>query len=252
MDYYITGDFRKCPLGPFTHENKKLVWPGITDDFDPYGYKYEIVDDPRFVNGSACRMKYPVGHYGMQDQSYQIRLRSPTTIANLEFYWLFEQDFSFYTPNTHQAGGGKIGPCINWGEIGGVEAKRGTRAMWWYNANGSNHEHPVFSPSCQDQRSGHQLIQPPRYTKPIVTEQMYKFRIRLEGGPYGMAEYFQDDVLIGRTECAMLVSSSDDVIFDFAFFAGGATPDFAPTHDSYARHGGVRMWSGKDDPILPT
>lgn len=247
LHYNRVGDFARVPTGPFTTENKKKVWDDliapVSSDADPTGKHFSIVDDTRFPGGRACRMTYPKGSYGMKDQFYQIRYKSPQTYANLEFYWLFEDHFSFYTPNTQNHGGGKIGPCINWGEVGGVTEKRGTRAMWWINANGSVHAHPVYSPSCQDQRTGNQLIQPPQYTKPILTDHLYKFGIKIKGGPNGHAEYRQDDVLIAQTTHNMQASVTDDVIYDFAFFMGGDAPEYGPEHDSYARHGGVHFWS---------
>jgi hypothetical protein len=41
------------------------------------------------------------------------------------------------------------------------------------------------------------------------------------------------------------VTFQDDVLIDFAFFSGGNNPDNEPEHDSFARHGGIRYWSGE-------
>jgi hypothetical protein len=167
MDYNYTGNFGAAPLGPFTSANKKLVWAdgnaSLAQDFDPNGKWYEIVADDRFPNGRACRMKFGKGRVGMQDQSYQVKLPSPRTVANIEFLWLFEAGFAFYNEDVanNTSGNGKLGPCIQWGPVGG-SVDRGTRCMWWWNANGSNHAHPVLSPSCQDQETGNQHIQPIR------------------------------------------------------------------------------------------
>lgn len=254
MDYKFAGDFSKAPLGTFTEANKKLVWPGLSYDADKTGKYYEIVEDSRFPGGRACRMKYPKGGVGMNDQFYQVRIKSPQTIANLEFLWLFEDNFSFMTPNANKTCGGKIGPCINWGEVGGETSKRGTRAMMWWNGSGSNYPNPpdtgcpVFSPSCQDQRSGNQLVQPVKYSAKLVRNQVYKFRIQLKGGPGGQAKYWLDDTLLADTGVKdMMATATDDVLYDFAFFSGGAThPDNEPQWDSFARHGGIRYWSGSE------
>lgn len=254
MDYKFAGDFSKAPLGPFTNANKKLVWPGLTDDFDPNGTKFEIVEDSRFPGGKACRMFYPKGQYGMQNQSYAIRIKSPQTICNIEWLWLWEPNFSFYTPNvgSKDGGGGKLGPCINWGEIGGETSKRGTRCMIWFNSHGSKKDNECHNPSCQDQRSGNQLIQPVVYSKKIVTDAIYKFRIQMRGGPDGFAKYWitypgdQTETLLG--ECHgknMMATATDDVIYDFAYFSGGNDPAYSPEWDSYARNGGIRYWSGE-------
>jgi hypothetical protein len=253
MDYKFAGDFSKAPLGPFTEANKKLVWPGLSYDADKGGKHFELVKDDRFPSGVACRMTYLKGSYGMKDQFYQIRLKSPQTICNLEFLWLAEDGFSWYSDVAGgDGGGGKLGPCINWGEVGGEEAKRGTRCMIWWNSHGSKKDNECFNPSCQDQRSGNQLIQPVVYSKRIVTNQIYKFRIQMRGGPDGFAKYWvtypgeQAETLLGQTGTKnMMATSSDDVLYDFAFFSGGAAPAYSPEHDSYARHGGVRYWSGE-------
>ncbi len=250
VDYQYAGDFTRCPTGPFTAANKRLVWADplapIAWDPDPEGKHFEIVDDDRFPGGRACRMFYPEGECGMGNQTYQLRVKSPRTVANLEWLWLFEDGFSFANDPAASAGGGKIGPCINWGEVGGVTEKRGTRAMWWWNCSGSNYKAPCFAPSCQDQRTGTQL-QKPTYTAPIVHEQIYKMRLQIQGGPDGFAKYWQDDVLIYEVPrpTFMQVSPDDDVIYDFAFFSGGADARYTPAYHSYARHGGVRYWSGE-------
>jgi hypothetical protein len=255
-DYAFSDNFAACAVGPMPTSEKKKAWPDTSvyslNDPDPNGVYFSIVEDRRFGGGKACRMRYPEGGYGMAgpnppagQQFYQLRIKSPRTIANLEFDWLFEDGFDSNPPNPDNLGGGKIGPCINWGEVGGVTEKRGTRAMWWYNANGSNNAHPVFSPSCQDQRSGDQLIQPVKYTKPYETERVYHFKVQIFGGPDGHASYWQDGVKIADSieGHELLVTPEDDVLFDFAFFAGGGATN-ACRWDSYARHGNIKCWSG--------
>jgi hypothetical protein len=247
-DYDFTGNFSAAPLGPFTAENKALVWPpgqwSIYDP-DPSGKYFELVDDAR-LGGRCCRMRYPAGAWGMGQQFYQVRIKSPQTVANLEFDFLFEENFDLAPPNAEKLGGGKIGPCINWGEVGGVTELRGTRAMIWYNGNGSNYQNTKFSPSCQDQRSGDQLIQPVKYSSPIELERIYHWRVQIQGGPNGFAKYWLDrEPLATSIEGqALQVSEGDDVLFDFAFFAGGGQVQ-ACRWDSFARHGNIRCWSGE-------
>ena len=253
MDYKFAGDFSKAPLGAFTEANKKKVWPGLSYDADKAGNHFELVADDRFPGGVACRMTYPKGSYGMKDQFYQIRIKSPQTICNLEFLWLAETDFSWYSDVAGgDGGGGKLGPCINWGEVGGEDAKRGTRCMIWWNSHGSKKDNECFNPSCQDQRSGNQLVQPVVYSKRIETNKIYKFRIQMKGGPDGFAKYFVTypgdtaETALGEVKGKnMMATAQDDVLYDFAFFSGGASPAYSPEHDSYARHGGVRYWSGE-------
>lgn len=253
MDYKYAGDFTKCPTGAFTEANKRLVWPGLTYDADKAGKHFSIVDDSRFPGGRACRMKYPKGEFGMKDQFYQIRIKSPQSVSNLEFMWLWEDGFSFYSnvPGG-DGGGGKLSPCINHGEVGGEESKRGTRCMIWFNSHGSHKDNECHNPSCQDQRTGNQLIQPVVYSKKIVTNAVYKFRIQCKGGPGGYAKYWitypgeKTETLLGDTGIKDLqVTFQDDVLYDFAFFSGGASPAYSPEHDLFARHGGVRYWSGE-------
>jgi hypothetical protein len=255
MDYNVTGDFKKAPLGPFTEANKRLVWPALTYDADKTGKYFSIVEDSRFPGGRACRMFYPQSSYGMKDQYYQIRVKSPQTICNLEFLFLFEDNFSFYTPvQGGDGGGGKIGPCINWGEVGGEDAKRGTRCMIWWNSHGSKKDNECVMASCQDQRSGNQLLQPIVYSKKIVTNALYKFRIQMRGGPaaQAFAKYFVTypgetaETPLGEVKGKdMMATATDDVIYDFAFFSGGASTAYSPEWDSYTRHGGIRYWSGE-------
>jgi hypothetical protein len=253
MDYKMAGDFTKAPLGPFTEANKKLVWPSLSYDADTGGESFSIVEDNRFPGNRACRMFYPEGSYGMKDQFYQIRIKSPQTIANLEWLWLFEPNFSFYSPvSGGDGGGGKLGPCINWGEVGGEESKRGTRCMFWWNSHGSKKDNECLNPIIQDQRSGNQLVQPVVYTKRIELDKIYKFRIQMRGGPDGFCKHWvtypgdtQETLLSDVKGKNMMATATDDVLMDFAFFSGGASPAYSPEHDSYARHGGVRYWSGE-------
>jgi hypothetical protein len=170
MDYKFAGDFTKAALGAFTEAEKKKVWTdpamGGWYDADKNGQWFSIVADDRFPGGRACRMFYPKGSYGMKSQFYQVRYKSPQTICNLEWLMLFEDNFSFYSDVPGgDGGGGKIGPCINWGEVGGEDAKRGTRCMIWWNSHGSHKTNFVFNPSCQDQRTGNQLVQPVVYSR---------------------------------------------------------------------------------------
>jgi len=260
MDYGFEDRFDLVPEGPLTTANKKLAWPdsdlySLDSDPDPNGVYFSVVRDDRFANGSCQRMKYPQGGYGMAgpnpsagQQFYILRIKSPKVTASLEFDWLFEDGFDLWPPNEQKLGGGKIGPCINWGEVGGVTEKRGTRAMMWYNGNGSLYQKGKFSPSCQDQRSGDQLIQPAQYGPVIATNQMYHVKIRIHGGPDGLAEYWIDDSFSATSIPGRLlqVTADDDVLYDFAFFAGGGATN-ACRWDSYARVGNIHCWSGTDD-----
>lgn len=246
----ITGDFSKAALGKFTLEQKQKAWGGlVTEDFDEAGNKYSIVEDGRFAGGRACRCRYPRGEVGMNDQSYQIRIKSPKCPVALEFDWLFESPFQFYSadqPASANGGGGKLGPCINWGEIGGATEKRGTRAMPWWNAYGSMKSKPCFNPSCQDQRSGDQLVQPVVYWgSPLELDRIYRWKIEIMGGPppQSYAKYWIDGELIAHVHDKLLqVTADDDVIIDFAYFAGGPI-ESAPTVDQYGRMGSIRYYS---------
>jgi hypothetical protein len=258
MDYKFAGDFSKAPLGAFTEANKKLVWNdpqmGGWYDADKNGDWFSIVADDRFPGGKACRMFYPKGSYGMKSQFYQVRYKSPQTICNLEWLWLFEDNFSWYSDVPGgDGGGGKLGPCINWGEVGGDESKRGTRCMMWWNSHGSKKDNECLNPTCQDQRSGNQLVQPVYYTKRVETNKIYKFRMQMIGGPTGWAKYWitypGDATETLMTEVKgrnLMATATDDVLYDFAFFSGGASTAYSPEHDSYARNGGIRYWSGEE------
>ena len=250
MDYRFAGDFAKCPTGPFTAANKKLVWAdpssSITTDADKDGKFYSIVADDRFSGGRAQRMLYPKGEHGTNSKQYYVRYKSPQTIANLEYTMCFEDGFSFMTPNTAKVCVGKIGPQVNWGEVGGETAKRGSRGMWIWNGGGSNYPNPKLCPAGQDQRSGNPLISPPAYGPKISCEQLYKLRMQVLGGPGGYMKWWIDDTQVAEMGPKdLMATAADDVIYDFAFWSGGASADYAPEHDSYARCGNVRMWSGE-------
>jgi hypothetical protein len=251
-DYSFADRFADVPLGPMTTANKMLAWPDSAlyelEDADPAGESFAIVEDNRFSNGRCQRMKFPANSYGMHHQFYILRIKSPKVPAALEFDWLFEQGFDLWPPNPEQLGGGKIGPCINWGEVGGVTELRGTRAMMWYNGNGSLYQNGKWSPSCQDQRSGDQMIKPAVYGPLITTEQMYHIKIRIHGGDDGLAEYWIDDSFHATSipGAHLQVTADDDVLYDFAFFAGGGQTN-ACRWDSYARNGNIRCWSGTGD-----
>jgi hypothetical protein len=256
MAFDVTGNFAAAPTGPFTAENKQRVWGNrVTQDFDSSGTKFSLVDDDR-LGGRCQRMKYPAGECGMQNQSYGIRITTPKCAAAVEFDWLFEEGFEFYDYNLDppNGGGGKIGPCLNFGEIGGTTEKRGVRLMHWWNAYGSNKPHPCFAPSCQDQRTGNQLIQPTKYTPPLAVEQVYHFKIEGRNGDASIAyaKYWQDGNLIAEVtgKFMQVDNETDDLIVDFAYFSGG-TAESAPNHDCYARVGNIRYYSVGSEVVVP-
>jgi hypothetical protein len=118
--------------------------------------------------------------------------------------------------------------------------------MWIFNGGGSNYPNPKLCPAGQDQRTGNPLISPPVYGPKIVTETLYKLRSQFRGGPGGMMKWWIDDALVAEEHGDYQVTSTDDVIYDFSFWHGGASADYAPEWDSYALCGGVRMWSGEE------
>jgi len=253
MAFSFESNFGAAATGPFTNAEKQKAWGNrVTQDFDSHGNKFSIIADSRFPGGKACRMKYPANQYGMQDQSYGIRIKSPQCAIAVETMWLFEDNFQFHDPDqpsSGNGGGGKTAFCINWGEIGGETSKRGTRCMWWWNDYGSNKGKTCFAPSCQDQRSGNQLIQPVKYTPPLKTNFIYKFKIEMRGGSssHAYAKYWQDSgdgyVLVASVSGKeMMATDTDDVIFDAAYFSGGQA-ESAPNIDCYARCGGIKIYS---------
>ena len=245
MDYDFNSNFAAAPLGAFTEANKQLAWSNrVTEDADKSGQFFSLVDDSR-LGGRCCRMRYPAGQHGMQQQFYQIRIKSPQTIANISYDFLFEPEFDIAPPNEQKTGGGKIPVAINWGEIGGATELRGTRAMWWYNGQGSNYQKTKWSPVCQDQRTGEGKVRPVVYSDNIELDRIYRFEIQILGGDNGFANYWLDDQPLGSVAPQHLqVTATDDVIFDFAFFAGGGAEQ-ACRWDSYARLGNVRCYSGE-------
>src|SRR5206468_2004658 len=63
-------------------------------------------------NGSHCfRYFYPQSSYGMRSEFYQVSLGAQSVPVNVEYDWMFENDFDLLNR------GGKIGPCIQWGPI---------------------------------------------------------------------------------------------------------------------------------------
>lgn len=259
MAFNVTGNFAAPPTGAFTNGNKKLTWAGqsLNQDFDTGGKWYSIVSDSRFEGGRACRMKYGAGRIGMADQSYQWMISSPRCAVAVEFDWLFEDGFSWCTSGGPKSCTLKVGPCIQWGPVGGDNNLRGTRCMWWANGNGSNYPPagPKWFPSVQDQRSGNQLLQPVVYGPKIETNRIYRLKIEMWGGSssHAYAKFWCDGQLIGSVSGKSMENSDDDhVYFDFAFFAGGGDQWYAPEHDSYARHGNIRCYSvGSEIPVEP-
>ena len=250
-EYNFAAKFKDAPTGAFTSANKAKVWPpdqGFSIyDPDPDGKYFSLVDDDR-LGGRCCRMKYPAGAYGMGSQFYQLRIKNPKTEAILEFDWLAEDGFQFCPPNDNKNAGGKLGPCLNSGEVGGASEKRGTRAMMWWNGHGSNYPNAKFSPSCQDQASGNQLVQPVVYTATVETERVYHWKIKIKGGTNGTASYELDGKVIATVGPKNLkATDDDDMLLDFAFFAGGASKDYAPQWDCYARHGNVKWYTAGSD-----
>jgi hypothetical protein len=97
------------------------------------------------------------------------------------------------------------------------------------------------------------LVQPVYYTKRVETNKIYKFRMQMIGGPTGWAKYWitypGDATETLMTEVKgrnLMATATDDVLYDFAFFSGGASTAYSPEHDSYARNGGIRYWSGEE------
>jgi len=242
--------FTQCSPGPFTNANKKLCFPadsvcaGVVSDFDTGGTLSQIVADSRFASGRALKVKYPKGQVGMGNKQFYMRFPSPKAGIYLEFSWIFLDPFSFMTPNSNKNCGGKIGPVIQWGNIGANP--RGTRLMWWWNGHGSNYPPtgPKYSPSCQDQASGNQLIQPPGYSEKLNTNQLYRFKLAMKGGQGGWCKMWKDGTLLSQeSNTLMQYSADDDVYLDMAWFSGGSGPDYATEYDCYALSGDWKWYT---------
>jgi len=50
----------------------------------------------------------------MRSEFYQVQLGRPGVPVNVEYDWMFENDFDLLNQ------GGKLGPCIQWGPISGT------------------------------------------------------------------------------------------------------------------------------------
>src|SRR5689334_20721640 len=134
MDF--TAQFDAVPAG--THvgpvELSKIWPPNVAIhsiyDADVTHQFFSVVTGGK--SGNCFRYLYPKGSYGMRAEFYQIKLGPITEPINVSYDWMFESPFSLNAPGTGNGGGGKLGPCIQWGPVGGDNSLRGTRLMCWW------------------------------------------------------------------------------------------------------------------------
>jgi hypothetical protein len=189
-------------------------------------------------NGSHCfRYFYPQGSYGARTEFYQVKLGHPGVPVNVEYDWMFENDFDLNNK------GGKLGPCIQWGPISGSTA--GTRLMCWWSiaATSAGYQASRYQFQTQDQRTGTEWGGCSKSSNTIVLGQWHHIRLQMMGGPSGWSKGWCDGVLVHSRGPTPNNYITDSVMIDFAsFFGGGSTA--AARWNCHARHANVHIWTG--------
>jgi hypothetical protein len=217
------------------------IWvnPAITSIYDADTAKQFFTVASGGTYGSHCfRYFYPKGSYGMRSEFYQVKLGQPGVPVNVEYDWMFENDFDLLNR------GGKIGPSIQWGPISGPNA--GTKLVcWWeiYLRNNGYYTPPRYQFQTQDQRSGTEWGGPSKSLNQIVLGQWHRIRLQMMGGPQGWTKGWVDGVLVHSRGPTANNFATDSVFVDFASFFGGDSTA-AARWDCHARHCRVRIWTG--------
>jgi hypothetical protein len=218
------------------------IWvnPAITSIYDADTAKQFFTVASGGTYGSHCfRYFYPQGSYGMRSEFYHVQLGRPGVPVNVEYDWMFENDFDLLNR------GGKIGPSIQWGPIDGPAA--GTKLVCWWEIclrdNGYNTP-PRYQFQTQDQRTGTEWGGASKSPNQIVLGQWHRIRLQMMGGPQGWTKGWVDGVLVHSRGPTPNNFATDSVFVDFASFFGGGSSACAARWDCHARHANVHIWTG--------
>lgn len=210
----LIGDFNLAPLGLFTKANKQLAWPGATiTDGREDGKYWEI--KPGGPDGNFCRMLYPAGKFGTQDQFYFVNLGHPADVVTVKY------KFRWVSPLDMRAGPGKQAPAIQWGPNQSSHPNSVRDMITWESTVTSN---PKRRNLISQAQSGAQMTQPPFYTGPIVPDMWDQWEVSMLGGPAGFMTWKLNGVVQSAHAAVGTSVLSDSVILDFTHFAGGGGP----------------------------
>lgn len=240
----IVANFAGCQPGPhgeFFNAAKKRAFPDFSIyDADIDGDFFNIMNAGGPKGEPCLRMLYKMGHYGMNNQFFQLRVPKTGVEVSVEFDWMFELGADLVGDCLQGHNGGKIGPAIQMGGISGTDA--GLRAMIWFQTNPKDTTQSTikqFNPIIQDQRSGiahNELIVPPIYYGSCRPGEWHHHKLTARTGPSGYVKHEYDRALISNYHGNMRNSKDNDgVNFDFAYFAGGNGLVDAPKRDFHAR-----------------
>lgn len=233
-----------CPLGPFTQANKLTAWGQLPagmslSDGRPDGAYWNIMAGG--PDGNFCRMKYPGGAFGLNDQWYAINLGSVADLVTITYRHRWVSPISM--PN---GGPGKQCPTIQWGpnQASHPNSIR-SRFTWASNFSGSNPT-KARNPVIETQAGG-ELVQPPFTAARIPLDVWEDCSISLKGGPGGSAAWTLGGTNLGTqyTLGASVLSDSVQAIFEH-YSGGGAAVNAT---DMYADISGITVQIGVAPPV---
>jgi hypothetical protein len=237
----IVGNYEVIPTGTkvgLTELQKIWVNPAITSIYNADTAKQFFTIASGGTNGSHCfRYFYPQGSYGARTEFYQVHLGHPGRPVNVEYDWMFENDFDLLNK------GGKLGPSIQWGPIDGSNA--GTKLVcWWeiYLRNNGQRTPPRYQFQTQDQRNGTEWGGPSKSPNAIVLGQWHRIRLQMMGGAQGWSKGWVDGVLVHSRGPTPNNYVTDEVFIDFPSFFGGDSTARA-RWNCHARHDNVHIWT---------
>ena len=222
--FNFAANFGAVPTGTkvgLTELQNIWVNPAISSIYDADTAKQFFTIASGGTYGSHCfRYFYPQGSYGMRTEFYQVKLGSPGVPINVEYDWMFENDFDLLNHTTNAA----LMPL-------------------WEIAIRSGVVHPPHY-AFVTQLGSTELGGGSYSANTIVLGQWHHIRLQLFGGPQGFSKAWVDGVLVhnrgpdGRTTIDM------PCLVHFASFFGGGGSSCAARWDCHARHANVHIWTG--------
>ncbi len=234
----FTANFGAVPTGAKVGlAELQTIWvnPAISSIYNADTAKQFFTIASGGTYGSHCfRYFYPQGSVGERTEFYQVKLGPQTVPVNVEYDWMFENDFDLLNR------GGKIGPCIRWGMPGTT----GTNLMCWWSI--ANRNGVISQPYYQfvTQSSAGEFGGGSYSKNTIVLGQWHHVRLQMLGGSGGWTKGWIDGVLVHSRGPSPNNSLAGNVQIDFASFFGGAGSTCAARWNCHARHANVHIWTG--------
>jgi hypothetical protein len=234
----LTCDFNRSPLGLFTTANKLTAWgqlpAGISlTDGRQDGKYWEI--KPGGPDGNFCRMKYPGGAFGLNDQWYAINCGAIGDLMTITYKHRWVSPISM--PN---GGPGKQCPTIQWGPNQSSHPNSIRLRLTWnsqLNGGATKNRNPVI-----ETQGGVELVQPVFSAARIPLDVWEDCSISLKGGPGGSAAWAIGGVPLNvpYTLGTSVLNDSAQAVFEH-YSGGGAAVNLT---DMFADISGITIQIG--------